>query len=468
MHEINVKTRYQKMLADLYTPVSIYLRIRDKFPGSLLLESADNNARENSFSYIAINPIAGIEINRNQLEYKLPGQKETQETLPDNKSISTQLMGFIRQFKSDKGSPIPPSESFFGYTAYDAIRFFKEEKKGTNDLEEPEIPLLRYRLYQYVIAINHFKDELYLCENQVEGIKSEFEEIETLIRIKDCPTYSFQTKGAEKKNMTDEAYLAIAQEGIDRCKTNDVDQIVLSRSFQQEFSGDEFNVYRALRSINPSPYLFYFDYGDYKLLGSSPETQVVINDHKARINPIAGTIKRTGDPTEDEKGIKELLKDPKENEEHDMLVELAKTELHKHAQEVKMEEYRQVHKYSHVIHLVSKIVGILPEDTNPFDVLADNFPAGTLSGAPRNKVIELIAQYEKTKRGFYGGCIGVVSFNGDFNHAIMIRSFLSQYNTLRYQAGAGIVAKSKAESELEEVDNKLNALRQALKRAEKL
>lgn len=467
MKEIKIKTRYKKMLADLYTPVSIYLRIRDKFPGSILLESADNNARENNWSYIAIKPIAGMEINENQLEYKYPGVKEVRASLDSKKSFSEELYGFIQTFKSEGNSPISASESFFGYTAYDTIRFFGS-KKQNNETKEPEIPLLRYRLYQYVIAINHFKDELYLCENQIDGLDSEFDEIETLIRIKDCPSYSFQTKDAEESNMNDEEFLNIAKKGIEHCSSGDVGQVVLARSFHQKFKGDEFNVYRALRSINPSPYLFYFDYGNYKLMGSSPETQVHISDQKATINPIAGTVKRTGDEDKDKKAIAQLLKDPKENEEHDMLVDMGNKDMRKQAEEVRVEEVRKVHSYSHVIHLVSKITGKLKKDTNPFDVLSANFPAGTLSGSPRKKALELIAEYEPTKRGFYGGCIGLVGLNGDFNHTIMIRSFLSKANLLRYQAGAGIISQSKAQSELQEVNNKLNALRQAIETAKKL
>lgn len=456
------------MMADLYTPVGIYLRIRDKFPGSVLLESADNKSRENSFSYIAIKPIAGMEINKDQLEYKYPSEKETQAPVKDKNNITGELMDFIRNFKSDGNSPISASESFFGYTAYDAIHFFKGDKLGDRNTKQPEIPLLRYRLYQYVIAINHFKDELYLCENQIEGVESEFDEVETLIRIKAAPAYSFGTTREERSNLTDKEYLAIAQKGIAHCTAKDVAQIVLSRSFDQSFTGDEFNVYRALRSINPSPYLFFFDYGNYKLMGSSPETQLFIEDHKATLSPIAGTVKRTGDKEKDKAAIARLLKDPKENEEHDMLVELATQDMKKHAKNVRVEEVRKVHSYSHVIHLVSKVTGDLPADTNPFDALSANFPAGTLTGFPRDKVLSLIEEYEPTVRGFYGGCIGTVGLNGDFNHAIMIRSFLSRANTLRYQAGAGIIAQSKAESELQEVNNKLNALRQALELAKGL
>lgn len=468
MIETKVKTRCKKMLSDLYTPVSIYLRIRDRFPGSVLLESSDSNSAENSFSYIAIKPIAGMEINKNQLEYKYPGNKEVKEPIGKEQDVPERLMSFIRSFKIEGHTPISVSESFFGYTAYEAIRFFETLDLNGKQEEKPEIPLLRYRLYQYVIAIDHFRNELYLCENQVAGVESEFEEVETLIRIKDCPVYPFKASGGEKSNMSNEDYRQMVKKGIAHCHRGDVFQIVLSRSFQQNFTGDEFNVYRALRSINPSPYLFYFDYGDYKLMGSSPESQLIVKKGKAVIHPIAGTVKRTGDDRTDRAAIKKLLEDPKENAEHVMLVDLARNDMSRFAKEVHVSEYRKVHSYSHVIHLVSEVTGDLPKGANPFALMAASFPAGTLSGAPKFRAMELIHDYESDPRGFYAGCIGHVGINGDFNHAIMIRSFLSQENTLRYQAGAGIVSRSIPESELQEVNNKLNALKQALVLAEDL
>lgn len=466
MKQINVKTKCKKMLADLYTPVSIYLRIRDKYPGSVLLESADHNAAENSLSIIGIHPIAGMEINRDRLEYKYPGQREISEDLQETENAAKKLMDFIRSFNGTGDGPTEIAQSFFGYTAYDAIRFFKTRNLKNND--NPEIPLLRYRLYQYVIIINHFKEELYLCENQIDGIKSEFEEVETLIRIKDAPSYPFKAANNEKSNLTDEEYKNRVQKGIDLCKSGELKQVVFARSFEQDFTGDEFNVYRTLRSINPSPYLFFFDYGDYKLMGSSPESQLVIKGNTAEINPIAGTVKRTGDHETDQQSIEHLLRDPKENTEHDMLVDLTRKEMMQFADDVRVTALRKVHSYSHVIHLVSKLAGTLPEHANPFKMLGTTFPAGTLSGMPKEKAIELIDQTEPTPRGFYGGCIGSVGLNGDFNHAIMIRTFLSKGNKLRYQAGAGVVSLSKPESELQEVNNKLNALKQAVKMANHL
>ncbi|MGC4034837.1 MAG: anthranilate synthase component I family protein [Chitinophagaceae bacterium] len=325
---------------------------------------------------------------------------------------------------------------------------------------------MRYRLYQYVIVFNHFKDELFICENIVAGLESELPLVESLIRSKDVPVFPFKADNDETSNMTDDDYRQMVEKGIKSCLRGDVFQIVLSRKFEKRFSGDEFNVYRALRSVNPSPYLFFYDYGDYKLMGSSPESQILINKGKAIVHPIAGTFKRTGDDAVDEKETERLLQDAKENAEHVMLVDLARNDLSRVCDDVKVAHYREVHYYSHVIHLVSEVVGKVREGSNPFELLAKTFPAGTLSGAPKFKAMELIDSFEPTARSYYGGALGFMGFDGTCIHAIMIRTFMSRNNTLIYQAGAGVVAASKPESELQEVNNKLGALKKAIEFAE--
>ncbi len=451
------------MLADVFTPVGIYLRLRDKFPGTLLLESTDYRASENSFSFICIQPIAGIEVtSTTDFEFKYPNLPPERKQLKNKQSVLDELQKFLGNFTFADKPVLPVVQSLFGYSTFDSVQFFETIEFNKNKQNGNTIPMMRYRFYQYIIAINHFKDELYLCENVVEGLDSEFDLIESLIRQKDVPTYSFRADGEEKSNLTNEQYMEIVEKGKQHCFRGDVFQVVLSRAFQQKFKGDEFNVYRALRSINPSPYLFFFDYGDYKLMGSSPEAQLIIKDNKATIHPIAGTFKRTGDDEQDRQLAAKLLEDPKENAEHVMLVDLARNDLSRLATDVEVESYRKIQYYSHVIHLVSEVTGKIQPGLNPFSLLAATFPAGTLSGAPKYRAMEIIDENEPTARGFYGGCIGSVGFNGDFNHAIMIRSVMSKGNTLYYQAGAGVVAKSVASSELEEVNNKLNALKQAI------
>lgn len=471
MKQIRIQTRFKKMLSDVYTPVAIYLRVRDRFRDTILMESADYSRAENSFSFIGIHAIGGIEIADSGLvEFKYPGRKEERVPVTNVQEVPDMIWNFMKGFDvepvGEKAAAI--AQGLFGYASFDAVQFFETIHFDSRKQNPPEIPLMRYRLFQYVIAINHFKDEMYLCENLIEGLESEVQLVESLIRSRDVPEFPFRTLEKESSNMTDQEYMEMVQKGIQRCLRGDVFQIVLSRRFQQQFMGDEFNVYRALRNINPSPYLFYFDYGDYKLMGSSPESQLIIRDGKAVVHPIAGTFKRTGDEREDQALAEALLVDQKENAEHTMLVDLARNDLSRLCDQVEVVQYRQVQYYSHVIHLVSEVSGRVRENTNPFLLLAKTFPAGTLSGAPKFKAMELIDAFEPTARNYYGGCIGFMGFDGTCNHAIMIRTFLSKGNTLTYQAGAGIVAASNPASELLEVGNKLGALKKAVLFAEKI
>ncbi|MEP7238491.1 MAG: anthranilate synthase component I family protein [Ferruginibacter sp.] len=465
MKRIGLQTSFKKMLADVYTPVGIYLRLRDRFRDTILLESTDFHAGENSYSFIGINAIAGIEIcNPSVIEFKLPGQTAERIKITASAEVPQLLWEFMQHFELKEAAikPVNFAQGLFGYTSYDAVQFFDSIKKTDHPSPATEIPLIRYRLYQYVIAINHFKDELFICENHIQGIESEIAVIESLIKSKDVPVFPFKSRGQEGTNITDAAYIDMVKKGISSCRRGDVFQIVLSRRFEQKFSGDEFNVYRALRSINPSPYLFYFDYGDYKLMGSSPESQLIVDKGKAIVHPIAGTFKRTGDDEEDKALAIKLESDEKENAEHVMLVDLARNDLSRMCSEVEVTQYKKINYYSHVIHLVSEVTGKVGLETNPFKLLATTFPAGTLSGAPKIRAMQLINEFETTARSYYGGAIGFIGFDGTVNHAIMIRTFLTKNNTLIYQAGAGVVAVSNPESELQEVNNKLNALKQAI------
>lgn len=469
MKKIRIQTTCQKSLADVFTPVGIYLRLRDRFRDTILLESTDHHAAENSYSFIAVNAIAGMEISSgSSIEYKMPAQKPERAALTPGISVPQLMNEFMNRFETestDKEARF--AQGLYGYTTYDAIQFFENIRINQSpDKEKPVIPLMRYRLYQYVIAINHYKDELYICENKIEGIESELALVESLISSKDVPVFPFRTLGEESSNMTDQDYMDMVNKGIESCYVGNVFQIVLSRRFQQRFRGDEFNVYRALRSINPSPYLFFFDYGDYKLMGSSPESQILLHDGKAIVHPIAGTFKRSGDDETDQREAERLLKDAKENAEHVMLVDLARNDLSRVCDQVEVVHYRQVQYYSHVIHLVSEVAGRLKSGKDSFALLANTFPAGTLSGAPKYKAMEIIDALEPTARSYYGGAIGFMGFDGSCVHAIMIRSLLSMKNTLTYQAGAGVVAASQPASELQEVNNKLGALKRAIVFAE--
>ena len=470
MKKIEIQTTCKKLLADVYTPVSIYLRLRDRFRDTVLLESTDHHAAENSFSFICVNAIGGIEItSTTSFEFKLPAQKPERIAIKNVMEVPKLIWEFMNRFETtlSEAKESKYAQGLFGYTSFDAVQFFDTVKLKTRSVV-PVIPFMRYRLYQYVIVFNHFKDELYICENHFGGIESELAVVESLIRSKDVPVFPFKKKGEETSNVTDKEYMKMVEKGISSCHRGDVFQIVLSRRFQQGFTGDEFNVYRSLRSINPSPYLFFFDYGDYKLMGSSPESQVIIQNGKAIVHPIAGTFRRTGDDDKDHLAAELLRGDKKENAEHVMLVDLARNDLSRVCDDVTVTHYKDIQYYSHVIHMVSEVSGKVRPNTNPFELLAKSFPAGTLSGAPKIKAIELIDNYEPTARNYYGGAIGFMGFDGSCNHAIMIRTFLSMQNTLTYQAGAGVVAASKPESELQEVNNKLGALKKAIEFAENI
>ena len=459
-----LNTHYKKILADTITPVSVYLKIRDRYPGSLLLESSDYHANDNSFSYICFNPIAHIEVKDQQIKKAYPDGSNTITPITKETNIPEVITAFSKEFTSEKQDFKFITQGLFGFMTYDAVQYYEDikisKKEGGQDLPE-----LYYAVYQNVIAINHFNNEAYIfahCYNQPNNVAA----IEQLIAVKNFATYPFKIEGEPSINIKDEDYKALVETAKKHCQRGDVFQLVLSRRFTQKFSGDEFNVYRALRAVNPSPYLFYFDYGNYKIFGSSPEAQLVVKDQKAEIHPIAGTFKRTGNDEQDAVLAKELTEDHKENAEHVMLVDLARNYLSRHGKMVTVENYREVQFFSHVIHLVSKVTGIKKADTPTMNIVADTFPAGTLSGAPKHKAMELIEKYEPTPRGYYGGAIGFMDFEGNFNHAIMIRTFLSKDHQLQYQAGAGIVAASDPESELQETYNKLGALTKALSLAE--
>jgi anthranilate synthase component I len=465
MEKIKIKTVTKTILADIITPVSIFLKVRDVFPNSLLLESSDYHSNQDSYSFICMEPIADFEVKKEKLSVLLPGEQRMEEKLEKRSDVIDRLDRFIQSFEQADGGGKQVIDGIFGYASYDSVQYFEDIAFSSPQSVEEEIPEIKYGLYRYIIAINHLKNELQLIENLVDGEGSSIGYIGDLIQNRNIAAYHFRTHGEEQTNMTDEQYMEIVDKGREHCFRGDVFQIVLSRQYSQGFRGDDFNVYRALRSINPSPYLFYFDYGNFRLFGSSPETQIEVKNGRAYINPIAGTFRRTGNDDEDSVLVRKLADDEKENAEHIMLVDLARNDLSRTTSKVTVEKYREIQFYSHVIHMVSKVSGVLPPGSNTIRIMAESFPAGTLSGAPKYRAMELIDHYEGKRRGFYGGTIGNIRLNGDINHAIMIRSFMSKNNTLYYQAGAGIVSESDRQSELKEVGNKLAALKSAIEMA---
>jgi anthranilate synthase component 1 len=463
-----IQTQTKTVLADVQTPVSIYLKIRDVYPESALLESSDFHGNENSISLIGVNPMARFEVNNGQIRIIHPDGSLEEKSVNVDTSVPQMFDQFIRSFEINGNSG--GFNGLFGYMAYDAVKYFEniDLSRLSSGVNRILIPDMIYIFYRYILVINHFKNEMTVVENRLEGEKSRIDEILALLNNRNYASYNFTTCNSEIAVISDDDYKTMVKQGIEHCMRGEISQIVLSRRFSQAFTGDDFKVYRSLRSINPSPYLFYFDFGSFRIFGSSPETHCGISKGKAYIDPIAGTFPRTGDDEKDKQLARELLEDSKENAEHAMLVDLARDDLSKNVKNVRLEFYKKVHFYSHVIHLVSRVAGDVPQGSNSIKIFADTFPAGTLSGAPKVRAMELIRDIEPHNREAYGGCIGYIGLNGDLRQAITIRSFVSKNNVLYYQAGAGIIANSNETSELQEVNNKLAALKKAIDTAEKI
>lgn len=458
----------KRLLADTLTPVNIYLKLRDVFAGTILLESSDYHGHENSLSFICCSPVASLCLENERVELEYPNGQQDHIALNAASNVVDIIENYVNSFEVVDRDTTHIHCGFFGYTTYDAVRYFEDVQ-----LEKPasEIPDVLYKFFRYVIVVDHFSNELYLYEHYFEHEKaytSTLPKLEQIIFSNRFSVYNFEVTESETSNFTDEQFKEVIAKGKQHCFRGDVFQIVLSRKFKCRFRGDEFNVYRSLRSINPSPYLFFFDFGNFKIFGSSPEAQLQVADGTAHIFPIAGTFRRSGNDVEDAALAEKLAEDEKENAEHVMLVDLARNDMSRNADQVKVEVFKEIQFYSHVIHLVSKVSGKLKNDSSVIRMAADTFPAGTLSGAPKHMALTLIDRYEPNARGFYGGAIGCIGLDGSYNHAIMIRTFLSKDNELTYQAGAGIVSKSDEEKELQEVNNKLGALRKAVSAAEKI
>lgn len=454
-YTINTTTQ----LSDKHTLVGLYLKLRDKYNSVMLLETSTYATKEDSLSFIVFNSQATIEVKDGVLTNGSIQKKDF--------NIREEIKSFIDDIHIDSDDEMAKFNAILGFSGYDAVQEFEDITFDTSKSAE-DIPQLRYDFYRHMIVFDHFHERMHLIDYVPEGESSELESITRTIKNRDLQTFSFRTVGDGYSNMSDQEYMDMVTKGKEHCQRGDVFQIVLARKYYQKYKGDDFNVYRALRSINPSPYLFYFDYSDYRIFGSSPEAQLIVKDKVAEIHPIAGTFRRTGDMSKDQELAIQLENDPKETSEHVMLVDLARNDLSRNTKNVLVDKYKEVQYFSHVIHLVSRVTGTLKEEAHSFDIFADTFPAGTLSGAPKYKAMQLINSYEKNARSYYGGGIGLLFFNGDLNHAIMIRSFLSKGGVLIRQAGAGIVIDSKEEKELQEVNNKLAALETALNLAQNL
>ena len=456
METFNYTTTSKTILADLYTPVGVYMRLRDLYPQSALMESSDYHDANNSRSFIGINPIASVAIGHGKATITFPDGKTEHHDITKDYQADQAIHTLIDSIKV-KGEHANFC-GLYGYTSFNAVRYFENIDVKDETQEKNDAPDLLYILYKVVIVFDHFNSQLTMI---TLGEAQELDEIMRQMNKSNIQAYGFHPVGEVSSTLTDEEHKANIRRGIQHCLRGDVFQIVLSRRFIQKYEGDDFKLYRALRSINPSPYLFYFDFGGFRIFGSSPETHCRIEKGKAYIDPIAGTTKRTGDADADRQGAEYLRNDPKENAEHVMLVDLARNDLSRNCHNVKVDFYKDLQYYSHVIHLVSRVSGELDEHADPIKSFIDTFPAGTLSGAPKVRAMQLISEYEPHNRGAYGGCIGYIGLDGSLNQAITIRTFVSRNGELWFQAGGGIVAKSNEEYELQEVNNKLGALRRA-------
>ena len=469
MITFNYTTVSKTILADLYTPVGVYMRLRDLYPQSALMESSDYHDKSNARSFIGLHPIASVAIGHGKATISYPDGSVMEETIRPDFQSDKAINALLKQIKVEGWD----SEfcGLFGYTSFNAVRYFenipvKDETQAKNDA-----PDLLYILFKTVIVFDHHNNTLKvisLSENDESSDNLEITEVLKAMNKANVKAYDFHPVGEVSSTLTDDEHRANIRKGIQHCLRGDVFQIVLSRRFIQKYEGDDFKLYRALRSINPSPYLFYFDFGGFRIFGSSPETHCRIQGRKAYIDPIAGTTKRTGDEEADKQGAEYLRNDPKENAEHVMLVDLARNDLSRNCHQVKVDFYKDLQYYSHVIHLVSRVSGELDAGADPIKAFIDTFPAGTLSGAPKVRAMQLISEYEPHNRGAYGGCIGMIGLDGSLNQAITIRTFVSRNSELWFQAGGGIVAKSDVEYELQEVNNKLGALRRAILMAEEM
>lgn len=465
-------TKAKTILADLYTPVGVYMHLRDIYPQSALLESSDYHGNDNSRSFIGICPIANIKVGHGKIDMTFPDgtrQQSDVDMLQKGRakvSVAKAINDFIHYFNVEgEGSNYC---GLYGYTSFNAVRYFEDIPVKDATMDKNDAPDIMYILYRDILVFDHFNNTLTLislCHDEAVG-EANIDEIIKAINKQNINPYGFHAIGEPTSTLTDEEHKANIRKCIKHCLRGDVFQIVISRRFVQKYEGDDFRLYRSLRSINPSPYLFYFDFGGFRIFGSSPETHNRIEGDKAYIDPIAGTTKRTGNIEQDKRNAEFLRNDPKENAEHVMLVDLARNDLSRNCHDVHVDFYKDMQFYSHVIHLVSRVSGTLDADADKISAFIDTFPAGTLSGAPKVRAMQIISELEPHNRGAYGGCIGFIGLNGDLNQAIVIRTFISRNGELWFQAGSGVVAKSNDQYELEECNNKLGALVKAIKQTD--
>lgn len=470
---------YEIVTADLLTPVLAYLKIREKNSLNFLLESVEGIGRLARYSFISKNPT--------KIFFNI-GNKIT--SIQDNKVeiIDDNIFDYLsKEFSNTKDPKIDELPDFtggiVGYLGYENVSLIENVIQFDGE-DKLNIPDSIFAVYDLLIAFDHYKHQIILIKNvdvnnsdNLENLfydaKNELKKLRDELSSPFNAELSFKSFNT-KEEFDDERFFNL----VEKCKKNiidgDVFQIVLSKRFSSNYQGDLINVYRALRIINPSPYMYYMEFpeknffNNLTIIGTSPEDLLKVKNKKATILPIAGTRRRGKNNIEDQNIEEELINDPKEIAEHTMLVDLARNDLGRICKygTVEVTEKMNVHRFSHVMHIVSRVEGILDDNKNCIDALKASFPAGTVTGAPKIKAIQLLNKYEKLKRNVYAGAVGYIDFKGNLDMCIAIRTLFTNNEKIFWQAGAGIVADSKPELELKEIKNKSAVLINALKFAE--
>ncbi len=465
---------FMEMEGGMETPVTLFKKLcRDK--NGYLLESLESGNKCGRYSYIGRNPFITVRSYGNRVVVH-----QRDKTYVKSGSVLGIVKSLINDYKTPRISDMPDfTGGAVGYIGYDVTR--NHEHLGNTNLDDMEMPEVNLMLTEEVIVFDHARQKIKMVVNMpVSGdIKASYkravERLHSLGKEISESHYSMkQDKGRGWKrliyssNETKEDYMQKVLRAKEYIKNGDIYQVVLSQRLQVETEANPFRVYRTLRDINPSPYMYYIDFGEYQLVGSSPELLVKVKENIVETCPIAGTRPRGQNPVEDEKYAEELLKDGKELAEHLMLVDLARNDIGKISKfgTVTVNPFMDIQKYSHVMHIVSNVTGEIRPDCDMFDALISCLPAGTVSGAPKIRAMEIIDQLENRKRGVYAGAVGYLGFNGNLDTCIAIRTIIFKDGTAYMQAGAGIVADSRPENEYYETLNKAQALIEAIRKTE--
>jgi anthranilate synthase component 1 len=464
---VELKPTVREVAADLETPVSAFLKLKGH-GARFLLESVEMGENLGRYSFIGLDYLRNIRVLPDSVEVEEGGKSES---IPIGGRNPLEIVRELMLPLGIRHDGLPGLVGgAVGYIGYDFVRFLE---KLPSRLPDPVgLPLCNFYLASTMVIFDHVKRKMLLVTIGKEEPKETLDHVTELLRAPLAPEWTRAHPAPKRATFANEfpeaEYKAAVLKAKEYIKIGDIFQVVLSQRQQGELHVDPFQVYRALRILNPSPYMFYLDFGGYQLVGSSPEIHAKLTGREAVIRPIAGTRRRGATPEEDQRLEKELLADEKERAEHLMLIDLARNDVGRCAEygSVHCTDLYTIERYSHVMHIVSEVVGTLTGDQDQFSLLSNTFPAGTLTGAPKIRAMEIIEDLEKTRRGAYGGTVGYFSLTGDMDTCITIRTMIVKGRTAYLQAGAGIVADSDPQSEWTETCNKMEVLKRAIALAE--